>query len=513
MISRKTLKNDSYCESDTDYRLRIIAPLIACKDCSESSADKKERTKLIKNIARENSLSERTIRRWLKSYKEQGINGLKSKYPAYRSDRKLYIDFEKLLDEAVMIRYQSPFISVREIINCLEGRHPNIEGIIKRSTLQRHLTLRGVSCRELKTQENSCNGNFFGRYRKSYVLEQVQGDFKEPPRDCIVNENGLPVKVYIQLWIDNCSRKILTYKVALNQTQDVALESFKNLLEQYGIPEAILTDQGAPYRGKAFEHCTDLLNIKHKRSRPYRPESKGANERINGTMEQILKPVRLLKNMKFDSFLELFEQWVDEYNNTKHSALAEFDENNRKVHLSPNEVFQKSKKRCRFAAPDLLEHAFKVTEKRKVSKDGTFSYKGKLYAVPHNSCSVGQRVTIMHTTTSNLLELELRNSKKDVLAGKPEYEYVPLYELEVKDNVDFSNREKSPEKESNYANAHVVIPAEIERRERDIAKANGTYTTEEDFIAKLAEKLVFTPATSDETTKIFPSPYSKQINH
>lgn len=43
------------------------------------------------------------------------------------------------MNEAKIMRMHTPTISVKEIIRCLESRHPNLTGIVKRSTLQRHL--------------------------------------------------------------------------------------------------------------------------------------------------------------------------------------------------------------------------------------------------------------------------------------------------------------------------------------------------------------------------------------
>ena len=132
-----------------------------------------------------------------------------------------------------------------------------------------------------------------------------QGDVKEPPRYCVVNEKGLPVTPYIQLWMDNYSRKILTYKIDISQKEGLALSSFKLLIEQYGIPETILTDQGSIYHGQAFNHCCHCLGITHKRSKPYTPQSKGALERANGTLDARLDQIRLMDNLRYDKFVEL----------------------------------------------------------------------------------------------------------------------------------------------------------------------------------------------------------------
>ncbi|MDY5994651.1 MAG: hypothetical protein SPJ14_05400 [Succinivibrio sp.] len=120
--------------STKDYRLKVISPLISMDD--ETKEEKKEKRKMMKIISADTSISYKTIARWCEAYAKFGIEGLLPKYPKTRSDSRLYIKFEALLEEAKAMRLQTPTISVEEIIRCIESRHPNIEGILKRSTMQ-----------------------------------------------------------------------------------------------------------------------------------------------------------------------------------------------------------------------------------------------------------------------------------------------------------------------------------------------------------------------------------------
>lgn len=510
-MDKKQVKEIYKCLSDADYRLKIISPLISLP----ADTAKKDKQELVNRIALDAGVSVRSIYRWLDNYQANGIHGLDSKYPKTRTDSRLYIKFESLLDEASSMRRQSALISVNEIISCLEGRHPEIKGILKRSTLQRHLSALGLSRKALIQKDNTGGGEFFGRYRKSHIMEQIQGDFKEPPRDCLVDENGLPVKAYIQLWVDNCSRRILTYKVSTKQTQDVSLSSFRLLIEKYGLPDTILTDQGSVYRGHAFDHCTYSLGIKHIRSRPYQPESKGANERLNYTMDALLNQVKLVKNFKYQEFVKLFEQWVKQYNSTPHSSLIHKDAQGRITKLTPDEVFASDKRSLRIAPHDLIEHAFRVSTVRKISKDGLISFKGRLYKIPAQYGQTGQRVVIIHSTTDNKIELEVSNSQENILLGEREHLYIPLYELEVHPNIDYEDRNIKAEQSSVYNTGDFPkVPPVAERLARDIAKAEGTYISEEHFQQELPSKLLFGEKSATEADSVADtdqSLYAKQI--
>ena len=87
----------------------------------------------------------------------------------------------------------------------------------------------------------------------------------------MVNECGQYVVPYIHIWMDNHSRKILTYRVDTTQKEDIALISLRLLIETYGIPDSILTDQGSIYQGQAFRHCAHCLGITHRKTKPYTP--------------------------------------------------------------------------------------------------------------------------------------------------------------------------------------------------------------------------------------------------
>ena len=81
----------------------------------------------------------------------------------------------------------------------------------------------------------------------------------------------------------------------------------------------VLTDNGACYRSR---HFTDALgeNIKHKRTRPYRPQTNGKVERFNRTMLEEWAYAR-----PYDSQSErsaLFPAWLHTYNHHRgHTAL------------------------------------------------------------------------------------------------------------------------------------------------------------------------------------------------
>ena len=478
--------------SAQDYRLRVISPVINKR---EVLSNPRELNKLVRSIAADCGICDKTVHRWIDAYLKEGSKGLIPKYPKSRSDKRLYVTFDALLEEAKLMRVKTPTISVNEIIRCLESDHPELVeiGALKRSTLQSHLKKAGFSRGDLLRDREKDGRAFYGRYRKEHRLEQVQGDIKEPPKhSCVDDETGLPVVPYLQLWMDNATRKILTYRIGINQTEDIALSSLRELIETYGIPDTILTDQGSIYRGSSFCHCTHALDITHRRSKPYQPQSKGGLERLNGTIDDLFIPVKGMTGVSFSMFKKLVEQRIIEYNSTKHSALVFLDENKQECLLSPNEAFERDTKVCRMADPQILEYAFKLNQSRKVTKDGLISFRGKNYKVPAGLVKDGDMIPIIYSLTDHTVEMAVRNSEKEIRNGGEEYLFYELHELEIKSDVQKEVYVKVTSEELKKLRqkaASEPIPPTVVRLMREMARREGTYENEEQFRRDILPKV------------------------
>ena len=85
-------------ESAESFRLQIIAPVIRIN--RETEEGRREFRDQIAQIASEFNLSERTLKRWIERYEKGGLPGLRNQYPKVRSDCRLFIKFESLMNEA-----------------------------------------------------------------------------------------------------------------------------------------------------------------------------------------------------------------------------------------------------------------------------------------------------------------------------------------------------------------------------------------------------------------------------
>jgi transposase InsO family protein len=85
--------------------------------------------------------------------------------------------------------------------------------------------------------------------------------------------------------------------------------------------ERVLTDNGGPYRSHAYAATLAELGVRHKRTRPYRPQTNGKAERFIKTMLGEWAYARPYRSN--DERLAALAVWVDSYNHERtHTALA-----------------------------------------------------------------------------------------------------------------------------------------------------------------------------------------------
>ena len=92
---------------------------------------------------------------------------------------------------------------------------------------------------------------------------------------------------YLHHVVDDCSR--LAYSEILADEKKETITAFWRRARQefagWGITiERVMTDNGAGYRSRLFNQVLDAQGIRHKYTRPYRPQAGGKVERFNRTL-------------------------------------------------------------------------------------------------------------------------------------------------------------------------------------------------------------------------------------
>ncbi len=202
------------------------------------------------------------------------------------------------------------------------------------------------------------------------------------------------VRLWGTYWIDKRTRKILSsYLRPESPNSDIVLYSFKLAVEQFGIPENVLLDNGKDYKARDLFNQKDAdrvestlasgLGINTIFAIPYNAKAK-LIERFFRTAEsqfgklfqsyagsnakqrpENLKDLDIMEYPTMDEFIQLHDKYVYEvYNNTPHTGEGM----NKK---SPNEMYA-SLSFIKRTAPEKILHLclMRVKGKRKIGREG-----------------------------------------------------------------------------------------------------------------------------------------------
>jgi len=161
----------------------------------------------------------------------------------------------------------------------------------------------------------------------------------------------------------------------LSETTEDLVHGFSQAIQKYGLPRALMTDNGAAMLSEEFTEGLLSLGIVHEKTLPYSPHQNGKQERLWATLEGRLMEMLRGVELTLDFLNEATQAWVQiEYNRAVHRELS----------MSPIERFRKSPDVLR-ASPSsqAIREAFRLqtTRVQRVS-DGTISLEGVRFEIP-----------------------------------------------------------------------------------------------------------------------------------
>lgn len=251
-------------KDEVDKRARILAPLLSLDSNKETyEAELKQK---LKKISLEKGYSVSTLKTWFQRYQDDAINGLR---PRYRGSFKKIVTDKNMHDcveRLCELRVANEFLSVLDLISCVESENEQWRGLLKRSTAQRYLQFKGLSKADMANPNNLAKGKFYNRFQHNAPLDLVQGDIKYGPSTNVYDEDGMLVKVYLVAWIDDRTRKILSAGFFTNQMQYTVNSTLRALITKYGLPRGLYMDNGKVYVSNSLEFICKTLGIGVKHS-------------------------------------------------------------------------------------------------------------------------------------------------------------------------------------------------------------------------------------------------------
>ena len=370
-------------------RFKLISPLI------DPALDPAKRAKLRQEVADNNGISERSLFRYEKAYREGNFTGLKPVSRAAEPGEGPFPGFRNVLDEAILLKREVPTRSVNQIILILEGEGKVRTGLLKRSTLQEHLHKAGFGRSHMKKVAEARKGSS-RRFCRPHRMMLAQSDIKYVKLP--VGKNGRMVQCYICALIDDHSRYILASGVYANQTADIVEDVYKKAILSYGIFSATYVDNGSQFVSKQLIRALAQLGIRHLRAKPYACQSKGKIEVYNRLINSYEKECKAKGKMTLEEANRYWQYFVEEYYHRKpHSGIAEYYVSmERKVPeggITPQQEFTRDSVRLRLMDVGVVANAFLHHEERMVDKGACVNFGGKKYDV--GVALIGKKVEIV----------------------------------------------------------------------------------------------------------------------
>lgn len=269
----------------------------------------------VTELAARFEVSRKTAYKWIGRFKEEGRPGLSD-----RSRRPASCPFQTsghVADEILVLRRRHPLWGAKKLLAILAERHPEIDWP-SRSTVCDLLKRNGM----VKAKRRRTYPGHPGQPTSSFDspndiwCADFKGEFK----------TGDGYYCYPLTVTDGFSRYLLGCKGLYSTAHEGAKPQFRRLFQDYGMPLAIRTDNGAPFATTALSRLSRLsvwwirLGIFPELIEPGCPQQNGRHERMHRTLKAhtARPPASSLRSQqrRFDDFLV-------EYNELRpHEALG-----------------------------------------------------------------------------------------------------------------------------------------------------------------------------------------------
>ena len=243
----------------------------------------------VQDVAESLGISERTARKWLARYRREGAAGLidRSSAPnvvANRTDEQTIEAIAALR----RLRFTGP-----EIAEVLDRPVSTVSGILTRIGMGK---LGRLGLEPAQRYERQVPGELIhidvkklGRIRGG-AGKRITGRQRNPQR-IRVDADGVQRRITgwdaVHIAIDDATR--LAYAEVLNDEKATTVIGFLRravaFFESHGMTVSeLLTDNGSAYRSTLHAVACHAIGIRHRRTRPYRPQTNGKAERFIRTM-------------------------------------------------------------------------------------------------------------------------------------------------------------------------------------------------------------------------------------
>jgi len=314
-----------------------------------------------------------TIDRWLRAWRTDGLAGLR---PAPRADTGVVRAHPELFAEAAALRLELPTRSAAQIASILFHRH----GIrVAERTVRAQLRRAGLHREALQAEPKA-----FGRYEAErpndrWITDVLIGPFVPYPK-----RDG-SVRARLFLIVDDHSRLLVDGEFFAHENARACQALLRRAIVRRGVPVVLYADNGAPFANAWLARTCALLGIRLVHSKPYSPQGRGKQERLNRYIREAFLAEACHHGIdSLDELNDRFTAWAEQVANRRQHA---------EIGQAPIARFEAGGP-PRQADPARLAEAFRWSVTRKVTRTATVPLEGNSYAV--DPALVGRRVELRY---------------------------------------------------------------------------------------------------------------------
>ncbi len=257
-------------------------------------------------LCREYGITRKTGYKWLERYSEGLSLADRSRKP-FNTANKTPDDIEMLI---INLRLENPGWGAKKLKSVLDKKGYEIPSV---RTVNNILNRYGCI-----SAEESAKHKPFVRFEKERCNEMWQTDFKGEFR-MADNNYCYPLNIF-----DDHSRFVIKIAPSLS-TGNTVLPVFRSAFEEFGVPESVLSDNGAQFAGfrqgfTQFEKWLMNHDVLPVHGRFKHPQTQGKIERFHRAMKDELLKHTVIQDIH-DAELQ-FQLWREKYNTVRpHEAL------------------------------------------------------------------------------------------------------------------------------------------------------------------------------------------------
>jgi putative transposase len=248
-------------------------------------------------------ISRPTGDKWMRRYEERGPDGLKERSRAPNTHPNAVPEALRVAIVETKLAHQH--WGPKKVMDCLRRERPQVAWPAD-STAGEVLKRAGLVCPRRRRRRVVPDTQPFGTCRQpnSSWSADFKGDFRL----------GNGRRCYPLTISDNFSRYLLQCRALERPTHRAVKPWFEWVFREYGLPEAIRTDNGAPFASLALGGISRLsawwirLGIRPERIRPGKPSQNGRHERMHRSLKdagvQPIQPTTAAQQRQFDAFVQ-----------------------------------------------------------------------------------------------------------------------------------------------------------------------------------------------------------------